>query len=312
MATTRNITLTRPTSAGRARPPAGQHWRRRWQQHRWGYLFVLPSMLVFAVFTFGPVFWSLLLAFQDASLTRAAWVGLGNFQTLAGDPVFHRALANTAVYTLVTVPVHLMVALALAALIRPLSARWQTLFRAAYYLPAVTSAVIMATAWRWMFNPQYGTVNQLLGLGPLPWLSHPNLALWAIILSALLTIPAAGVVMYSAAMGSIPEELYEAASLEGAGPIAQWWRITIPLLKPTTLYLLVMYTIWAFEVFERVYVMTGGGPAYATTTIVQLIYDTAFRDWQYGLASAQAIVLFILVALVSTVQFHSLKTDVEY
>jgi multiple sugar transport system permease protein len=273
---------------------------------------VLPCLLAFAVFSFGPIGWSLLLAFQDASLTTREWNGLDNFRVLAGDRLFRKALVTTAIYAAATVPVHLVVALALAGLIRPLAARWQTFFRAAYYLPAVTSVVILASVWRWMFNAQFGVVNQLLGLGPVPWLARPELALWAVILSSALTIPAAGVVMYSAAMGSIPDDLYEAASLEGAGAFARWRDITVPLLKPTTLYLLVMYTIWAFEVFERVYVMTGGGPAYATTTIVQLIYDTGFRDWDYGMASAQAIVLFVVIALASYAQFRWFRTDVEY
>jgi multiple sugar transport system permease protein len=304
--------MARALPLRQTRATAPRRRRARWREWRTGYLFVLPSVLMFAVFLFGPVVWSLLLAFQDASLTRREWTGFDNFATLANDRVFRKALVNTGIYAAITVPVNLVVALVLAGLMKPLAARWQTFFRAAYYLPAVTSVVILATVWRWMFNPRFGAINQLLDLGPVPWLSRPSLALWAVILSAALTIPAAGVVMYSAAMGSIPDDLYEAAGLEGAGPIRQWWDITIPLLKPTSLYLVVMYTIWAFEVFERVYIMTGGGPAYATTTIVQLIYDTGFRDWQYGVASAQAIVLFALVALASAVQFRSFRSDIEY
>ncbi len=304
--------MARALPLSRVDAPPRRAWRVRWRQYRSGYLFVLPCMLVFTVFLFAPVVWSLGLAFQEASLTRREWVGLDNFRELAGDRVFRKALLNTALYTAATVPVHIVVALALAGMMKPLAARWQTFFRAAYYLPAVTSVVILASVWRWMFNAQFGVINQLLELGPVPWLARPNLALWAVILSSALTIPAAGVVMYSAAMGSIPDDLYEAASLEGASALAQWRDITVPLLKPTTLYLVVMYTIWAFEVFERVYVMTGGGPAYATTTIVQLIFDTGFRDWDYGVASAQAIVLFAVVALASWAQFRYFRSDVEY
>jgi multiple sugar transport system permease protein len=134
-----------------------------------------------------------------------------------------------------------------------------------------------------------------------------------VILSSVLTIPGGGVVLYSAAMGSLPKELYEAAEVEGAGPLTKWWYITVPLLKPTTLYLLVIYTILAFQVFERVYVMTnGGGPNNATITIVQLIYSTAFQFGRYGLASAMAVVLFIMAVGVAIVQFRSLRSDVEY
>ncbi|HEV2107954.1 MAG TPA: sugar ABC transporter permease [Thermomicrobiales bacterium] len=304
--------MARAVPVSAARTGARARWQVRWRKWRSGYLFVLPSMLMFLVFLFGPVLWSLLLAFQDASLTQREWIGLDNFVGLADDRVFRKALVNTLIYTAITVPVHLLVSLILAGMMKPLAARWQTFFRAAYYLPAVTSVVILATVWRWMFNPRFGVFNQLLDLGAVPWLARPNLALWAVIISAALTIPAAGVVMYSAAMGSIPADLYEAAGLEGAGAVRQWWDITVPLLKPTTLYLVVMYTIWAFEVFERVYIMTGGGPAYATTTIVQLIYDTGFRDWQYGVASAQAIVLFVLVGTAAAIQFRYFRSDVEY
>ncbi|TMF27513.1 MAG: sugar ABC transporter permease, partial [Chloroflexi bacterium] len=125
--------------------------------------------------------------------------------------------------------------------------------------------------------------------------------------------PGGGVVLYSAAMGSLPRDLYEAADLEGASPLAKWWHITVPLLRPTTLYLVVVYTILAFQVFERVYIMTnGGGPNNATITIVQLIYSTAFQFGRYGLASAMAVVLFVMAMIVAVAQFRSLRTDVEY
>jgi len=171
--------------------------------------------------------------------------------------------------------------------------------------------------WRWIFNPNpYGlanTVAGVLGLEPLKWIGSSDQALAAVILSAVLTIPGGGVVLYSAAMGSLPRELYEAAEVEGAGPLTKWWYITVPLLKPTTLYLLVVYTILAFQVFERVYVMTnGGGPNNATITIVQLVYSTAFQFGRYGLASAMAVVLFIMAVAVAVVQFRSLRSDVEY
>jgi len=171
--------------------------------------------------------------------------------------------------------------------------------------------------WRWIFNPNpFGLANAALGtlgLGPFLWIGSSDQALLAVILSAVLTIPGGGVVLYSAAIGSLPRELYEAADLEGAGPFAKWRHITVPLLRPTTLYLVVVYTILAFQVFERVYIMTnGGGPNNATITIVQLIYSTAFQFGRYGLASAMAVVLFVMAIVVAIAQFRSLRTDVEY
>jgi multiple sugar transport system permease protein len=272
---------------------------------------------LFVVFTLLPVVQAFALSLQSARIASSEWVGMQNFVTLAEDPVFRQALGNTVFYSLVVVAAQLTLALVVASLIQPLGRKSQTFYRALFYLPLVNSAILIAMVWRWIFNPNpYGLANTVLGaLGvePLLWIGSSDQALAAVILSAVLTIPGGGVVLYSAAMGSLPRELYEAAEVEGAGPFTKWWYITIPLLKPTTLYLLVVYTILAFQVFERVYVMTnGGGPNNATITIVQLVYSTAFQFGRYGLASAMAVVLFIMAVAVAVVQFRSLRSDVEY
>ena len=287
------------------------------RRHAWSYLFVLPTFALFVVFTLLPVVQAFVLSLQSARIVGGEFIGLQNFVTLAEDPVFRQALGNTILYSLVVVAAQLTLALVVASLIQPLGPRSQTFYRALFYLPLVNSAILVAMVWRWIFNANpYGlanTVVALFGLEPLKWISSSDQALAAIILSAVLTIPGGGVVLYSAAMGSLPKELYEAAEVEGAGALTKWWYITVPLLKPTTLYLLVIYTILAFQVFERVYVMTnGGGPNNATMTIVQLIYSTAFQFGRYGLASAMAVVLFIMAVAVAVVQFRSLRSDVEY
>lgn len=298
-----------------ARPAWAVGVARFWNKNKWGYFFVLPALVFFIVFFFVPIVWAFLLSFQDATPFGGRWVGLANYRSLLKDEVFRVAVRNTTLYTSIVVAQNIFVSLAVASLIQSLSARLRTFFRAAFYLPAVTSAVMIALVWRWIFNSEWGFLNFLLGivhLAPVRWLSDPDVALWSIILSSLLTVPATGVVMYSAALGSIPVSYYEAASLDGAGTLAKWWYITVPLIKPTTLYLLVVYTIWAFQVFEKVYVMTGGGPGWATTTIVQLIYNTGFRDWKFGMAAAQGMILFAVIALVAVIQFRYLNTDVEY
>jgi multiple sugar transport system permease protein len=287
------------------------------RRHRWSYLFVLPTFSLFVVFTLLPVVQAFVLSLQSARIVGGEFIGLQNFVTLAEDPVFRQALGNTILYSAVVVAAQLTLALVVASLIQPLGPRSQTFYRALFYLPLVNSAILVAMVWRWIFNANpYGLANTVLGVfgsGPLLWIGSSDQALAAVILSAVLTIPGGGVVLYSAAMGSLPKELYEAAEVEGAGPLTKWWYITVPLLKPTTLYLLVIYTILAFQVFERVYVMTnGGGPNNATITIVQLIYSTAFQFGRYGLASAMAVVLFIMAVGVAIVQFRSLRSDVEY
>lgn len=289
------------------------------RKYGWGYIFVLPSMLVFAVFTLIPVGWSFIISFQKIRPRgdQAEWVGFQNyidaFTTQNG--VFVEALKNTALYALVTVIANVLIALIISSLIQPLNKYAQTFFRAAYYLPAVTSAVIIAVIWRWMFNTQWGFLNFLLGLvgqQPVRWLSDPDIALNSIILSTVLTVPATGIVLFSASMGSIPKDFYEAAELEGAGPVRKWWSITLPLIKATTLYVVVLYTIASFEVFEKVYIMVPSGVGNSTQTIVTQIYQSVFQQFRYGVASAQAIVLFLIIAAVAVVQFRFLQSDVEY
>src|SRR5207245_3951654 len=198
-------------------------------------------------------------------------------------PVFVQAVGNTILYATVVVAAQITLALVVASLIQPLGPRAHVFYRALFYLPLVNSAILVAMVWRWIFNANpYGLANAALspfGLGPYLLIGSSDQALIAVILSAVLTIPGGGVVLYSAAMGSLPRELYEAADLDGASWFSKWRHITVPLLRPTTLYLVVVYTILAFQVFDRVYIMTnGGGPNNATITIVQLIYSTAFQS----------------------------------
>jgi multiple sugar transport system permease protein len=295
-----------------------QRARRAWNRYKWSYVFVAPSMFFFFIFMLYPVLRAFILAFQSWSMKGVKWVGLNNFREIfvgGSSKLFWQTMQHTVLYAVIVVVVWIVACLIIAALLQPLSNRTQSLYRAAFYLPYVTSVVIISLVWIWIFNPDYGFFNWLLGrfgIQPVLWLANPRIALWSIILSTILIVPGSGVVLYSAAIGSIPRDLYEAAEVEGANGLQRWLYITIPLLQPTTLYLTVVYTIAAFQVFDRVYVMTGGGPVSATTTIVQLIYSTAFSDFNFGKASAEALVLFTIIALFSVFQFKFLSTDVEY
>jgi multiple sugar transport system permease protein len=290
------------------------------KKYGWSYLFILPSLATFALFTLVPVVWSFVISFQKYSLVRGGtWVTpiyanyAQAFTMLNG--IFVASIRNTLLYTVFTVTANIFLGLILASLIQPLSHRLRTFFRAAYYLPAVTSALIIGLTWAYIFNAQWGFATYLtraLGLPPVRWLSDPDIALWSITLSAVLTIPATAIVLYSAAMGSIPQEYYEAAELDGASPIQRWWSITVPLLKSTTLYLVVLYTIASFEVFERIYVMVPSGVGNSTQTIVTQIYANGFKEFDFGIASAQAFVLFAMIAAIAVAQFRALRSDVEY
>jgi multiple sugar transport system permease protein len=213
------------------------------------------------------------------------------------------------------VPGALSLALLLAFLVQPLRPRTQTFFKAAFYLPGVVSSVVLALVWAWLYNADFGLLNYLLslvGVDPGLWLGDRRVALPAIALMTVVSGLGVPLLLLLASMGAIPDTYYEAARIDGAGPVRQFFAVTLPLLKPTLLYLLIVMTIGSFQVFETVYLMTNGGPSYATTTLVFLIYESAFRYYDFGLASAQAVVLFMLVAAMAVVQFTWLGGDVEY
>lgn len=296
----------------------GKGLRNFFKKYGWGYAFILPSVLIFAAFTLVPAVWALLISFQHYFFRwNGEWVGLKNYVDAFtfGDGVFGQAIKNTLYYTVITVSANILIALMLAGLLQKCNKFWRTFFLAAYYLPAVTSTVIIAISWRWLYNSEFGLLNYLLGLvhlGPVRWLSDPNVVLNSIVLSTVLTVPATGVVLFNAAMGSIPTELYEAARMDGAGSVRQWWRITLPLIKPTTLYLVVLYTIYSFQVFDKVFVMLPSGVSDNAQFIVTQIFQNGFESFYFGIAAAQGFILLLMIASVAAVQFRLLKSDVEY
>ncbi|WP_347338370.1 carbohydrate ABC transporter permease [Tumebacillus amylolyticus] len=308
--------LTKTQLDAKATPPAIRRkslLREMWKQ-RAAYLFLLPKGILFTAFVLIPVIWAFVLAFQEYGVFGSEWVGFKNFKSVADSEAFRTALWNTLKYTVVTVPLQVLIALVLATLISPLGRRAQSFFRGAFYLPTVTSMVIIAMVWRWVYNYRYGLFNYVLGFLGVPaqdWLNQSNTALWALIIMSVLIPPGVGVIMYLAAMDSIPDSLYEAAKIDGASEVQRWWRITVPLLKPTTLYLTMLSLIGSFQVFTQILLMTGGGPGHATETLVSLIYKTAFRDLEFGLASAQAIVLFVITLIFGIAQYWLMYRKAE-
>jgi multiple sugar transport system permease protein len=269
----------------------------------------------FTTFVLIPIVWSVFVSFQEYRVFGTEWVGLRNFQEVLYDDLFWTAVGNTLRYAVVVMPSSVLIALILASLINPLKRGSQTFFRASFYLPTVASSVVIAMVWRWIFQTRFGLANyflSLLGVDPVNWLHSSAWALRSVIIMAVLTPPGMGIILYLAAMGSIPESLYEAATIDGANRLTQWWKITLPLLKPTTLYLMIVSTIGSFQVFDQVMLMTQGGPGYATTTIVHRIYNVAFRDFQFGYAGAMSMFLFVAIITLAIIQSKVLSSDVEY
>ncbi|HHY81380.1 MAG TPA: sugar ABC transporter permease [Clostridiales bacterium] len=272
------------------------------------YLFILPALIVFSVFIFWPMIHSFILSlfkYNLMTINKPEFVGITNFITLIKSPVFPAAMLNTIVYTLVTVPLSMMLGLGFA-LIMNNNLRFRNFYMVCFYIPYVSSMVAVSIVFSLLFNASTsGIMNRILvmlGMKPVGWLSDSKLALPVIMLLSLWKDLGYTIIIYLGGLLAIPREIYEAASLD---PISSWkklTRITIPLLKPTTLFLLITKTIASFQVFTPVQVLTDGGPGYATTTLVTLLYQKGFKEYKMGLASAAAVLLFIILLILSIIQ----------
>ncbi len=277
------------------------------------YIFILPSMLLLVTFTLYPLLKTFYLSLFNASLSQAVFVGFSNFQMLFSNPVFITALINTLYFVVGAVPLTLIIALIIAMSIETLNGKFQAFFRTVFYLPVITTPVVLSLVWLYIYNQDYGLANYLLsliGIKPLQWLSNAQIALPALILIVITWNFGQQVIIYSAALGNVPKDLYEAAQLDGAGAWAKFRHVTLPMLSPTTLFLVTTNTIAVFQVWIVDQLMTGGGPNFGTETIMYQIYQTAFNSYQFGLASAEAVILFAICLLILGIQFTLLRKEI--
>ena len=306
------------TSLPKARATKAQVRHKRFftGEDLWGYAFVAVALLVFCVFTVYPVVSAFFTSFHEYKPLGSTFVGLQNYKDTFTNSLFYKAITNTVVYTLFTVPLSLLISFCVAILILPFKKKIQSLFKSMYYLPAVASGVALSVVWLWIYNPlPTGLLNSLLakfGFGNVNWLGSSSTAMFSLILMALLAGHGTNIIIYLAALLGVPNSLFEAADLDGATFLQKVWFIVLPLVKPTTLFLLVTGVIGSFQVFMNAYMMTGGGPDNATTMVGLLIFNNAFKYSDYGLACAQALVLAVVIAVISLLQFKLMGEDVEY
>lgn len=269
--------------------------------------FILPNFLGFFIFTLIPVVFSLGLAFMKwDSFNPAEFVGLQNFTKMLHDPAFWISLKNTFTYTLGVVPLTLICSLGLAILLNQ-KIKGVSFFRTAFFFPYVTSLVAIAVVWNMLFHPTKGPINQVLQLiiaNPPGWTSSSQWALFAVIIVSIWRGMGYYMILYLAGLQGIPRELYEAASMDGASKIRQFFSVTIPSLRPTTFFVTVMLVINCFKVFDLIQVMTDGGPGRSTNVLVYQIYKEAFVKFNFGYASAISMVLFAIVLIVTVFQFQ--------
>lgn len=271
--------------------------RRKVKYDRCAYLMIFPAYLVFALFVVVPIFQNIYYSFTDYNMSNIPiYVGLKNYQRLIADKIFIKAVKNTLVYSLGTVIPQLFLAAVLALLLFRKS-RLVKFFRTALYTPYVISMVCASMIWMWMYDPSSGIINKIIeifgGTG-LNWLSAPSLSMLCLIITTIWKSVGYSTVFYLAGMTSIPSEMYEAAKMDGANEVQQFLHVSWPMLRNTTVFLLITGFIGSFSVFEQVNIMTSGGPINSTTTIVHQIYQRGFQSNQMGYASAMGVVLLVI------------------
>jgi multiple sugar transport system permease protein len=291
------------------------HLSIRKREAAWFYALISPWVIGFVAFTAGPLLASLFFSFTRYDVVSPpVWIGLGNYTRLAEDDLFLKALGVTSIYTLITVPLGIVISIALALLLNQ-DIPGVRVFRTAIYLPTVTSGVALAFLWMWLFNPQFGLINyaifRLTGWsGPL-WLQSETWVMPALILMAMWGVGGT-VVIYLAGLQGIPTELYEAAELDGATGWRRLFGITLPMLSPVIFFTAITGMIGTFQVFTTAQVATNGGPNYASLFYVLYLYKVAFRNFQMGYASALAWILFAIVLILTLVAFRSSAAWVHY
>ena len=286
------------------------------ERNRVGYICLIPSFLHLSIFILFPIIFSLYLSFHEWDMMSKAkpFVGLGNYIEVLFSRTFQVSMLNTVYYSLGHIPLLVVTALALALLLNR-DIPGKAIYRVAFYIPVITPIVAASIIWMWLYEPNFGIVNFLLRIfgivGP-AWLKDPTWAMPAVIIMRVWKNAGFYMVIYLAALQGIPTSYYEAARIDGASWWAQIRYITVPLLLPTTFFILVISLIRSFQVFTQIFVMTQGGPLESTTVVVYYLFVEAFTNFRMGLASAVAYVIFIVILTLTLIQWRWFGRDSEF
>lgn len=289
--------------------------KNKWRDNLLGYGFMAPFIIAFAFFFVYPIIEAIRLSFFDYTLVKQEWTGLNNYISLFKNPNFIKSLRNTFSFVAICVPCTTLLSLFVANVIRRLHPVATALFRAAFYLPSITASAVLAVTWKLIYNPQNGVLNWFLSLfnvEPILWLANSKVVLGALAVIVVTWQVGYPIILFCAGLDGIPSTYIEAASIDGANRMRIFWQVIMPLLKPTTLYVIVTNTIGSFQTFAVVQLLTAGGPNYATSTVMYQLYETAFKYGKLGLASAMGVILAVLIGIVAVFQFKLLADDVEY
>ena len=286
------------------------------QQWVWGYIFVLPVMLGFFIFMVYPMLEGVSLSFVKwPGLGPQTWVGFGNYLKMFHDAHFLKAIWNTTYYTLGILIFGVPLALFWAILLNQKFLKGRNFFRLVYFLPTVTMMAAVSMLWRWLLSPDYGLINSFLKMVGLPqpnWLLDPHWAMPGLVLMGIWKGTGFNMIIFLAGLQGIPKTFYEAAEIDGATGWHKFWRITLPLLSPTTFFVVITTMINSFQIFQQAYIITEGGPQESTTTIVYYIYNNAFKWFHMGYSCAQSVLLLVILLLATLFQWKLQKRWVHY
>lgn len=294
----------------------------RLNEQKWSFLFIAPVVLLFVIFVLGPLVASLYWSFTEYNgITAPKWVGLDNYRAIfLKDPRFWKSIRNTIFYIVGVIPPGVALSLLLAIAVDQ-HIRFKNFFRIIYFIPSVTSVIALSVIWKWLFaGEKYGLINYFLisiGLKPIDWLMSPTWTLPAIMIMSIWAGLGYNMILFLAGLQTIPTTVYEAADIDGANIWDKFWHITVPLLKPTMVFVVIMGFIASFQVFERIYIMTEsefgiGGVLDSALTVVAYLYDMGFRKFQMGYASALGYIVFAVVFAITIINIRFVKTKVEY
>lgn len=282
-------------------------------ESRLGYLLILPNYIIYTVFTLIPIVWTVVMSFTNYDLKSYTFIGIQNYIDIFKDEIFLKSIWNTIYYSILTILPTMVLALLLALLLnRQIPGRG--FFRTLFYLPNILSMVAVSMAWSYLYNAQAGILNKMLNAVGLPSVGWVTDTKWAMISVAIMSIWQSlgyNAVLYLSGLQGIPTYLYEAATIDGANAVQQFFHVTIPSLRPTTFFIFVMSCIHSFEVFGQVYILTQGGPLNSTTTIAHQVYRNGFEYYKMGYASAEAVILLLLILIMTMINMRGGNTDVD-
>lgn len=280
-----------------------------------GYMFIAPAMIGFLAFLIYPIFASVAISFMDWNIiSTPTWIGVDNYVTLLGDKTFQISVLNTFKWIIVYIPMSVTLSFILA-LAAELPLKGIHALRTIFYLPVVSPLLVVALLFVWLYNPEFGLINYILsffGIPQIGWLTNPNLAIFSIAFMTTWKMGGYNMIIFLAGLNGIPRTLYEAADLDGIGPLQKIFYIKLPLITPAIFYVVVMAVIYAFQVFSEIYVMTKGGPGYSTYTMAFYLYQNAYNFGKMGYGSAMSLVMTVIILIVTIIQNFVLGKRVQY